>query len=375
MSRPVLRIRPVEGPDAREAFVRLPWRIYRGDPTWVPPLLADTRSMVDPEGHPFHLHSEVGFFLALRGGRPVGRIAAIHNTRHVEHHREPVGFFGFFETERSRETAAGLLNTASGWLRERGLEVMRGPASFSTNEEAGLLVEGFDRPPSIMMPYNPPWYRELLEGEGFREAKTIVSYWLGHNQPPDYLLRAERLVKKRYPGLTIRGLRMDEWDREVERIRALYNEAWQDNWGFVPMTDAEFDHMAGELRPVVNPELGLIAEDADGRPVGFALSLPDLNLAIRHANGRLFPFGLLKILWHARSIEWVRVLTLGVVEEYQGKGIDALLYLETFRAAAENGIRGGEFGWVLEDNQAMRGPLEKMGAEVHKRYRFYDRDL
>lgn len=375
MSPGEVRIVPVEDADAREAFVRLPWRIYRGDPVWVPPLLADVRGMLDTDEHPFHLHSDVRFLLALRDGRPVGRVAAIHNTRHVEHHGEPVGFFGFFETERDPTTASALLDAAADWLRGRGLEVMRGPASFSTNEEAGLLVEGFHRPPAIMMPYNPPWYRDLLEGAGFEKAQGLVAYWLGDNEPPEYLLRAEKLVRRRYPGLEIRPLRMDEWDREVERIRRLYNDAWQDNWGFVPMTDAEFRHMAKDLKPVVDPELALIVEDADGEPVGFALSLPDLNQAIRHAEGRLFPFGLLKILWHARSIDVARVITLGLVEEYRGKGIDALLYLETFRRGAEQGITAGEFGWVLEDNEAMRRPLEKFGAEVHKRYWLYDRVL
>ena len=375
MSGVELRVVPVEDLDAREAFVRLPWRIYGGDPRWVPPLLADVRSMLDPDEHPFHLHSEVRLFLALREGRPVGRIAAIHNTRHVAHHGEPVGFFGFFETERDQETAAALLDAAGDWLRRRGLEVMRGPASFSTNEEAGLLVEGFDRPPAIMMPYNPPWYRDLLEGQGFREAKTLVSYWLDDNEPPEFLLRAEKLVKRRYPELSVRGLRMEEWETEVERIRSLYNAAWQDNWGFVPMTDAEFRHLAKDLKPVVDPDLALIAEDAEGEPVGFALSLPDLNQAIRHADGRLFPFGLLKILWYARKIDVARVITLGLVEEYRGKGLDALLYLETFRRGAARGITAGEFGWVLEDNQQMRRPLERLGATVHKRYRLYDREL
>lgn len=375
MSPGALRILPAEDADAREAFVRLPWRIYRDDPVWVPPLLADVRGMLDTDDHPFHEHSDVRFLLALRDGRPVGRIAAIHNTRHVEHHAEPVGFFGFFEVERDREAASALLDAAGDLLRERGLETMRGPASFSTNEQAGLLVEGFDLPPAIMMPYNPPRYRDLLEGLGFEGAQDLVAYWLGHNEPPDFLLRAEKLVRRRYPDLSIRPLRMDDWDREVELIRRLYNDAWQDNWGFVPMTDAEFRHMAEDLKPVVDPELALVVEAGDGEPVGFALSLPDLNQAIRHANGRLFPFGLLKILWRARSIDVARVITLGLIEEYRGKGIDALLILETFRRGAARGIEAGEFGWVLADNEAMRRPLEKIGAEVYKRYRLYDRPL
>lgn len=366
---------PAESRDAREAFVRLPWSIYEDDPNWVPPLLADVRGRLDESEHPFHAHSNVRLFLALRDGRPVGRIAAVHNRRHVAFHDEPVGFFGFFECERSARTAAALFDAAGGWLRSRGLEVVRGPASFSTNEEAGLLVEGFDRPPALMMPYNPPWYEELVLGQGFEEAKTLLAYWLETTELPAYLERAEGLVRRRYPGITVRPLRMSEFEREVGRIREIYNAAWEDNWGFVPMTDAEFEHMASELKPVVEPELALMAEDESGRPVGFALSLPDLNQALRHADGRLFPFGLLKVLWHRRKVDAVRVITLGLVEEYRGKGLDALFYLETFRRGFSLGYYKGEFSWILEDNEAMRRPLERFGARVSKRYRLYDRTL
>jgi len=370
-----LEVRPVRSVEEREAFIRLPWRIYEGDPCWVPPLLLDIRTMLDRDAHPFHHHSEVELYLALRDGVPVGRVAAVHNRRHVEHHGEPVGFFGFFETEEDPAIAGALLEAAGGWLRDRGLEVMRGPASFSTNEEAGMLVEGFDRPPTIMMPYNPPYYPELLEEMGFRAAKNLVSYWKEENDPPDYLLRAEKVVRRRYPELSVRSLRMDDFQEEVRRIREVYNEAWGENWGFVPMTEEEFRHLAKDLKPVVEPELVLVVEDGDGRPVGFALALPDLNRAMRHANGRLLPFGLLKILWHKRKIATLRVLTLGLVDRYRGKGIDALLYLEIFRRGASLGIQSGEFGWILEDNAAMRRPMERIGARVSKRYRFYDRHL
>lgn len=380
MSRPSggagdLSVVPVRTADQREAFVRLPWKIYRGDPNWVPPLLADVRGMLDEDEHPFHRHSEVELFLALRGGVPVGRVAAVHNRRHVEHHDEPVGFFGFFETERDEATAGALLDAAGAWLRERGLEVMRGPASFSTNEEVGLLVEGHDRPPAVMMPYHLPYYRDLLEGLGFEEAKTLLAYSHEAGEVPERLERAEEVVRRRYPDVTVRGLRMEAFDEEIERIRAVYNAAWRDNWGFVPMTDAEFEHLAADLKPVVDPDLALVAEDGDGRPVGFALSLPDVNQALRHAGGRLFPFGLLKILWHRRRIDSVRVITLGLVEEYRGKGIDALFYLETFRRGLRKGYHKGEFSWILEDNEEMRRPLERMGAEITKRYRLYDRAL
>lgn len=365
---------PVRTTAEREAFIRLPWSLYRGLDAWVPPLLSDMRARTDPDRHPFYGHSDARLYLALRGGRPVGRIAAIHNRNHVAFHDEPVGFFGFFESVDDADVSEALFESAADWLRSRGLEVMRGPTSYSTNEESGLLVEGFERPPAILMPYNPRYYEELVTRAGFEEAKTLVAYHLADNRPPDWLERISERVRER-TGVRIRPLRMSEFERELERIQAIYNAAWERNWGFVPMTEAEFEHMADELEPVLEPDLTLIAEDASGEPVGFSLALPDLNEAIRHANGRLFPFGLLKILWHARRIRMARVITLGLVEAYRGRGVDGLLYLETFRNGADHGITEGEFSWVLEDNEPMRKPLERMGARVYKRYRIYDRPL
>jgi len=357
-------------------FLHLPYRIYENDPNWVAPLLQDVKTMFDRSKHPFHEHSEVEPFVAYRGGTPVGRIVAIHNKNHVAFHEEPVGFFGFFECEDRQETADLLFDTAADWLRERGLEVMRGPASFSTNEEAGLLVEGFDEPPVIMMPYNPPYYAGLIEQAGFETAKNLVALYLVQSQIPEYLLKREQRLAKRL-NVTVRYIDMDDFDAELERVREIYNAAWEKNWGFVPMTPAEIQHMANDLKPVLkgDPEQVIIVEDEDGTPVGFALWLKDFNQAIKHAKGRLFPFGLFKILWHSRNIDMARVLTLGLVPEYRGMGIDNLLYLRIFRAAHEMGISQGEFGWVLEDNLPMMRPLEKMGSHVYKRYRLFDRSL
>lgn len=357
-----------------EAFVRLPWSLYRNDRNWVPPLRRDVRRAFDPDHHPFHQHSDVQPFLALREDAPVGRICAIHNRRHLEFHDEPVGFFGWFECREDGEAAGALFEAAGEWLRERGLETMRGPTSFSTNEETGLLVEGFDRPPVILMPYNPPYYEDLILGHDFREAKTLVAYWLEDEQAPEYLERAGQVLPRRY-GITVRTLRMSEFDRELERVRELYNRAWESNWGFVPMTEEEFRFLASELKPVVEPELVLFAEGEDGEPVGFAVALPDMNQALKHANGRLFPFGLLKILWHSRNISRMRVVTLGVLPEYRGKGVDALLYLHLFRNGHATGHNAAEFSWMLEDNEAIRRPMERIGARVYKRYRLYDLSL
>ena len=369
-----LEVRPVRGGREREAFIRLPWSLYRKDPNWVPPLLRDMRTMLDPEVHPFHRHSEVELFVALRRGIPVGRIAAVHNRNHVSFHDEPVGFFGFLETAADDAVAGALFDAAGDWLRARGLEALRGPASFSTNDQAGLLVEGFDGPPVVMMPYNPPHYAERVTNAGFEPVQDLLAYYIDDQRPPEYLLRAERLVRRR-TGVGVRSLRLDAFDEELETVRRIYNAAWERNWGFVPMTDQEFEFLAHELKPIVDPDLALIAETSDGEPVGFALGLPDFNQVLARLNGRLFPFGILKALWYGRKIDRMRVITLGLLDAYRGKGIDALLYLGLIRNGAARGITFAELSWVLADNRAMRTPLERLGGEVYRRYRMYQRPL
>ncbi|MEE8487814.1 MAG: N-acetyltransferase [Gemmatimonadota bacterium] len=358
-------------------FLRLPYRIYAGDPNWVAPLLRDVKAMFDRDKHPFHEHSDVEPFVAYREGRAVGRIVAVHNRNHIRFHEEPVGFFGFFECEDRQETADALFARVGEWLRERGLETMRGPTSFSTNEEAGLLIEGFEFTPMVMMPYNPARYVELIRNAGFSEAKTLVAlYLMSPEGAPAFLERREKWLKRRLK-VTIRHIRMDEFEAELDLVREIYNSAWEKNWGFVPMTEAEIRHMAKELKPVLkrDPEQVILAEDENGRAVGFALWLKDYNQALIHARGRLFPTGLLKILWHSRNIDLARVVTLGLIPEYRGKGIDTLFYMTCFRTANAKGIFGGEASWVLEDNLPMLHPLLQMGAEVYKRYRLYDRSL
>jgi hypothetical protein len=315
-------------------------------------------------------------FIAVRGNETVGRVAAIHNRNHVKYHQEPVGFFGFFECVDEQKVANALLAAASDWLRNRGLEVIRGPASFSTNEMAALLVEGFDRPPAIMMPYNPDYYEDLIQNAGFRSAMDMVAYYLDNNHPPEYLLKLEERLAKR-AGVSLRTLRKEDFSAELDRVLYVYNKAWEKNWGFVPMTDAEIRFMAHELKVAVmrDPEQVIFVENSDGEPVGFALWLKDYNQALIEARGRLFPFGLLKVLRRSKSIDMCRVLTLGLIEEYRHKGLDNLLYLRIFREGAAKGMTAGEFGWILEHNWAMRKPLEKLGSRVYKRYRMYDRDL
>ena len=365
----MVRVRPVRSRRDRRAFIELPYRLYRHEPLWVPPLRRDVAEMLDPRRHPFHLHSEVELFVAESRGRVAGRIAAIHNRRHVEFHGERAGFFGFLEMEREPEIAAALVEAASDWVRE-GLGVDPGEV---VREEAGLLVQGFDTPPVLMMPWNPPWYADLLEGVGFRKAKDLLAYWRGHAAVPERLSRAANALARRH-RVRIRPMdRRRFWD-EVAAIRRIYNAAWERNWGFVPMTDEEFTHLAKKMKPVVDPDLIAFAE-VDGELAGFALGIPDLNRALRHANGRLLPFGWLKILLHARGIDTFRVLTLGVLEPYRRTGAAEMMYLYLLRTGPKKGITKGEFSWILEDNAVMRAGMEKFDAHVYKTYRLYDLPL
>jgi GNAT superfamily N-acetyltransferase len=370
----VTRLQPVRSKADRRAFIDLPYRLYENDPLWVPPLKSDVAELLDPSRHPFYQHGRAELFLARDAdGRVVGRIAAVRNDLHVEVHKEPVGFFGFFECERDPELAAALFDAAGAWLSGQGLSVMRGPASLSLNEEAGLLVQGFDRPPALMMPYNPPWYADLIEACGFRKVKDLLAYYRGHADVPERLARMAEALGRRHK-LLVRPMDKRRYWEEVERVREIYNAAWEANWGFVPMTEAEFTHMAKKMKPVVDPDFVAFAE-VDGRLAGFALGIPDLNRALKHAKGSLWPFGWLKILRHSRGIDTFRVLTLGVLEPYRRTGAAEMLILYLLRTGPPKGITKGEFSWILEDNAAMRSSLEKLDSHVYKVYRMYDRPI
>jgi GNAT superfamily N-acetyltransferase len=377
-----LTIQPVRTARDRREFFRFPWTVYAGDPLWVPPLLADLEKQFDPSRNPFFEHAEVESFLARAEGRPVGRICAITNNAHVDFHREPVGFFGFFEVWDGEgsprpdglETTRALLEAAGKWVRERGLSVLRGPMNFSTNDTCGVLVRGFDDPPAVMMTYNPPHYDQLLRGAGLEKAKDLVAYYLHRRDIEAEKLQKAAALIERKQGFTVRSLNKKRFREELELIKEIYNAAWEENWGFVPMTPAEIDHMAGELKPFLDENLVVFVEK-DGEAFGFAWGLADWNRAVRHANGRLFPFGLLKILWHARRIRKIRILTLGLKKEFRGQGADNLLYLRLYLNGVRKGYEEGEFSWILEDNQAIRKPLEKLGARVYKTYRIYETSL
>jgi GNAT superfamily N-acetyltransferase len=368
-----LEVAPIRSGRDLAAFVGLPYALHRRDPCWTAPLRRDVHTLLSPEKNPFFRHAAAEHALARRDGRVVGRITAIENRLHNEFHRDRVGFFGFFECIDDPEVASALVDAAATWVKARGLAVLRGPTSFSTNDEAGLLVEGFDTPPVLMMPHNPPHYAKLLEGAGLRKAKDLLAYQRTSEGLPDRLTEASEGLRARY-DIRIRTLDLGRFGEEVAVIKRLYNEAWERNWGFVPMTDEEIDFLARQLRPVVVRELVAFAE-CGGEPIGFALALPDLNVALRtNPSGRLFP-GLLKVLWAARRLRRMRILLAGMRPEWRGKGVDALLYRHIWEAARAKGYAWAEAGWVLEDNHPMRNALVRMGFEVYKTYRLYERDL
>lgn len=375
---PPLRLREIPPGESLRDFVDLSWKINARDPNWVPPLRMALEGLLDRRKHPFHRHAEVAYLLAERGGEPVGRIAAVVNRQHNEFHGDRTGFFGLFECMDDPEAAHALVDAARDWLRGRGMDRVVGPMNLSTNDELsspGVLVEGFDTPPAVMMSHNPPFYARLLEEAGLTPEKELVAYWLGSPEPPARVVAAMDRLTGRL-GARIRSVRMRDLKAEVARVQEVYNAAWSRNWGFVPMTAAEFEHMARELRPVVDPDIVLLAEKEDGEPIGFCLCLPDLNRALRHLpDGRLFPLGVFRFLWHRRRIDSLRVLTLGLKPGYQHLGLGAAMYLHAFRVAAGKGYRTGEASWILDDNREMRGALEKMGATAYKTYRVYSAPL
>lgn len=355
-------------------FIALPKEIYAEDPHWIQPLNVDLKTLLDPAKHPYHRHAWSVLLLATRDGRPAGRMAVHINHRYNERWAEAVGSFGFFECANDAEVARALFGHAEELLKERGCGVVRGPFSWSTNEELGVLIDGFDTSPAIMMTHNPPYYAELIEACGYDKAKDLFAYWIDDpGSIPERLERGVELVKKR-KNVTVRSIDMKNFDRDVELAKKVYNEAWYENWSAVPMTTEEFRHLAKELKTIVDPELVFFAF-VEGDLAGFALSVPDANQAIRRAKGRLFPFGIIRMLLEMKKVKHIRTLALGVMEKYRGSAIDTVLYYEAFKRGRERGYRSAEMSWILEDNYAIRNPLEKLGGRIYKTYRIYEKRL
>lgn len=373
-------ITAVENPGDRENFIRLPWAIYRDDPAWVPPLLMERRDHLNPKKNPFFQNAEARFWLALRDGRPVGRISAQVNRAHLARYDDATGHFGMLEAEDDPEVFAALLKTAEDWLRDQGLKRIAGPFSLSINEESGLLVDGFESPPSLMMGHARPYYAARLEALGYRKIKDLLCY--SYDATCEMPAAAGYVLRKAAttPQLTIRPLDMRNYERDLRIIVEIFNDAWSENWGFIPMSEADLRHLAKELKPIVRPQSIAIAE-LEGEPVAMAIGLPNVNEAIADLNGRLLPFGWAKLLWRlkVKTTKTARVPLMGVRKAYQSSLLGATLALSVIdrvrRAQEALGVRSGELSWILEDNLPMRRMIEQAGGEAYKTYRVYAREL
>ncbi len=365
-----ITVHPVRGRRDRREFLNLPFRLFRNDPCWVAPLFSDMKEKLDRARHPFFRNGEAEFYLARRGNEVVGRVAALVNESHNSFHGEQAAGFGLIEFCRDAAVAEALIRTAAAWAREKGMTVLRGPYSFSTNEECGTLIEGFDTAPAVMMPYNPEWYPELLMAAGLRKARELLAYFVDESNDYSRMKRLfERQTKRE--SIEIRPIRVKEMEKEIALVRTIYNDAWERNWAFVPMSGEEFLWQAKKLKPVIVPKLALIAEKA-GEPAAFSLTLPDLNQALIRLRGRLFPFGFIRFLREQRKITHTRVLTLGVRKKFRGIGLESMMIHKTVENGLGLGYGSAELSWILEDNVMMRRILEKMKARISKRYAIWE---
>lgn len=354
-------------------------RIYANDPLWVPPL-RDDLAKVFLDANPFFAHGEMQLFVAVRGGADVGRIAAIVDRNHNEFHGEKTSFFGYFESPDDPAVARALFDAAAEYGRARGMETLRGPANPTLNDEAGLLVDGFDSSPILMMTYNPRYYPRLVEGAGFHKAKDLLAYWFDISPGPlSRLSRLARRIVDREKDVVIRNISKKSLARDLPAIREVYNEAWEKNWGFVPMTEAEMDFMAARLKPLVDPDFLFLAEAkrADGtlEPIAFMLTLPDYNVPMKAMGGRLLPFGWLKFLLNMGKIRSIRVLTLGIKKTWRMRGIQSVMFEKGLQAALRRKITGCEISWMLEDNDLVLRAADLWGGKLYKTYRMYDRSI
>ncbi len=359
-------------------FIKFPWKIYKNDPNWVPPLIFDVKNNLDTKKNPFYQHAKIELFLAYKGSEIVGRIAGIVNDNHNKFHEDKVGFWGYFDCINDCEVAKSLFDSVKEFLISNGMDTMRGPINLSTNDELGLLINSFDKTPYILTLYNPEYYIKLIEDYGFVKAKDLYAYQVTDNiindkKQMDKLERVSNIVLKR-ENLKIRKVDFSKFNNEVEILHTVYNNAWEKNWGFVPMIRDEFFHIAKMLKAVADPDYIYIAEHK-GEPVGFSLTLPDFNQIFKKINGKLFPFGAIKILTGRKKINRIRVFAMGIVREFQKKGTEAVFIRDTILNGIKKGVVECEISWVVEDNTPMVQTAENLGAKRYKTYRLYDKKI
>ncbi len=364
---------PVTTRSQQKAFIKFAWSLYEGDPNWIPPLLINIKELLNYKQHPFYDKGEIQTFLAMCNGRVVGRIAAIVDGHHNEFHKESRGMFGFFECIDDQTVANLLFDAAKNWFAERQIVLMRGPANPSQNYEWGLLIEGFHSPPTFMMTYNKPYYAQLVENYGFQKSQDMYAFE-GHidmlsGLDPKLLFIAEE-AQRRF-NIDVRRVDKKNFEQDIRSFLEIYNRALPGQWGFTPLSEGELLAIAGGLKHLIVPEMTSIAE-VDGKPVGVVFGLLDYNPLIKEIDGRLFPFGILKLLWKRKNIKRIRLISTNVLPEYQRWGLGLVLVNRMLPDALEWGIQEAEFSWVLESNRLSRGTLERGGAKREKTYRIYD---
>ncbi len=373
----MINVVPVTGKKQLATFIDFPHDLYKGDSNYVPELFIAQRDLLSPGKHPFHEHSSLQCFIAYKDNKVVGRIAAIDNKNHNSFNKTNDGFFGFFDCVNDPETSKALFDTARKWLKEKKLSTMIGPVNPSTNEPIGLLVNGFDKPAVAMMTYNKPYFVDLIENNGFKKLTDLYAYDIKTNTVNERTVKLQEALLKRLAqrNITIRPINLKDYKNEVAKVREIYNSAWDKNLGFVPMTESEFAYLAKDLKMILDKDFCLLAEH-EGITVGFALAIPDVNQIQKKINrGRLFPTGIFKLLLGLKKINYVRIITLGVIEDYRKMGIEACFYAEIIKNAAKKNITGGEASWILENNEMMNKAMENINGKIYKTYRLYQQEI
>lgn len=356
-------------------FLHLPLQLYQNETNWIAPLIAEEKKLFNPRQNSFFNHATVQNFVAVKDNRLIGRVSAIINQRHNEFHNERVVFFGFLDFIDDYEVSRLLLKRVEAFGRDKNMSVARGPANFSTNDTCGMLIEGFDDDPVIMMPYNFAYYNDHLEQHGYEKAIDLYSYLIDKQTGiPPKLERIGKALEKR-GQYHIKYVNKKELDKLLPDIMTVYNRAWEKNWGFVPVTEQEFREAAESMKSILEPKLVFLVYNEHHEPIGFSLSLLDANQAMKNANGKLFPFGFLKIMRDWKKITRMRNLIMGVIPEYRQKGIEALMIYHTYKNAMELGLEYADLGWILENNVMMNRELENIGCEVYKKFRIYEKEL
>ena len=366
-----IRIERVASKKDLRKFIKFPWKVYKGDNNWVPPLILDMKEKLDKKKDPFFEHAEMELFLAFKDGEISGRIAAVLDESHNRTHDEKIVFFGLYESFNDFDIAKILLDEVKKWGKAKGMDVLRGPMNLSMNDECAFLLEGFDSPPVVMMTYNPRYYLDLMEKYGLVKAKDLYAFFMSKDHETEQ--RVDKVVEKarKSTSVTFRRIDLKKIKQEVEKIKYVYNQSWEKNWGFVPWTDNEMEHMAKKLKQMADPSLIILAEDK-GQPVGFAFGLPNYNEILIKMNGRLLPLGFFKLLLNKKKIEGMRGVVFGILPDYRMSGLSYILYSEFEKSGLEAGYKWGETSWQLEDNHAINHFVASIGGKVYKKYRIFE---